>query len=86
MRQRRLDAGLGFIGPPDKEYLARSPADDDLDESSVQNAPAQSNDAPPAVTASKLVVETLTVKKLNVKNLRVKTLKLAAASLVTKAT
>ena len=29
MRERRLDAGLGFIDPPDKEYLARFKAADD---------------------------------------------------------
>lgn len=71
MRQRRLDAGLGFIDPPDKEYLARLKAaddarptgdDDGLDECSASDAP-------------KLEVQILEVKKLKVKNLRVQTLK-----------
>jgi len=72
MRQRRLDSGLGFIDPPDKEYLARSKAaddarpraDDDEHECSASDAP-------------KLEVQTLEVKKLKVRSLRVGTLKMA---------
>jgi len=71
MRQRRLDAGLGFIDPPDKEYVARLKAadearpmgdDDVFDECSAECAP-------------KLEVQTLEVKKLKVKSLQVGELK-----------
>ncbi|HEY6329862.1 MAG TPA: hypothetical protein VI756_11040, partial [Blastocatellia bacterium] len=65
IRQRRIDAGLGFIDPPDEDYLARSKADHDgLDESPADHGP-------------KLEVRTLEVKKLKVKRLRVGTLKVA---------
>jgi len=73
MRQRRLDAGLGFIELPDKEYLARLKGaddarprgdDDGLDECSASDGP-------------KLEVQTLEVKKLKVKRLRAGTLKVA---------
>ena len=73
MRQRRLDSGLGFIDPPDKEYLARSKGADDArpmrDDDGLEGCPA--SDAP------KLEVQTLEVKKLKVRSLRVGTLKMA---------
>jgi hypothetical protein len=44
---------------------------DGLDETSPHDSPAPSHGAPPALTASKLEVETLKVKKIKVKTLRI---------------
>jgi hypothetical protein len=72
MRQRRLDAGLGFIDLPDKGCRPELTADG-LDERSADEGP-------------KLEVRTLEVKKLKVKTLRVKILKVAGSGRITNAT
>ncbi|MGH9822777.1 MAG: hypothetical protein ACREDR_05945 [Blastocatellia bacterium] len=64
MRQRRIDAGLGFIEPPD-ERIQKS-------EDRSQN---EEGLEPSVLAAARIEVETLKVKTLKVKTLNLRTLK-----------